>query len=261
MPNHSHPAHAKIKTEDVVQHFLPRLRPFRLQLCWAALAMVLDALLTVLRPWPLKVVIDRVLSHKPTHVPLLGGWLDRVPLDRLSILSGACAASLLIALSTGLLTYSYTRVLGDVGQRFVFLLRGDLFAHMQRLSLQFHDRQRIGDLITRLTSDIQAIQDIIANGTILLVSNACLLVGMLALMFWLNWQFALAALSGAPLLLWTIFRYTVRIKAAALAARSSDGLLGSIHHATLPSIRILRGLAQQEHQTDTLRPQMSTDLH
>jgi ABC-type multidrug transport system fused ATPase/permease subunit len=56
-------------------HLLPLLRPFRKPLCWAALAMVLDALLTVFRPWPLKVVIDRVLSHKPTRVPLLGTWL------------------------------------------------------------------------------------------------------------------------------------------------------------------------------------------
>jgi len=261
MPNHSHPAHAKIKIEDVVKHFLPLLRPFRLQLCWAVVAMVLDALLTVLRPWPLKIVIDRVLSHKPTHVPLLAGWLDHASFGRLPILYGACAATLLIALSTGLLTYSYTRVLGDVGQRFVFLLRGDLFAHMQRLSLQFHDRQRIGDLITRLTSDIQAIQDIIANGTILLVSNACLLVGMLALMFWLNWQFALAALSGAPLLLWTIFRYTGRIKAAARAARASDGLLGSIAQETLTSIRIVQGMAQEEQQDEHFQAQSKNSLH
>ena len=96
MPTHSRRAHTRKKTKDVAQHFLPRLRPFRFQLCWAALTMVQDAVLMVLRPWPLKVVIDRVLSHKPTLVPLLGGWLDKVPLDRLSILYSEFLASVKI---------------------------------------------------------------------------------------------------------------------------------------------------------------------
>src|SRR5207244_8267601 len=80
-----------------MQLFVPLLRPFRKQLCWAALAMVLDAFLTVFRPWPLKVVIDRVLSHKPSRVPFLHAWLDSAPFSRMEILYGACAATLLIA--------------------------------------------------------------------------------------------------------------------------------------------------------------------
>lgn len=241
-------------------HFLPLLRPFRKQLWWAILAMIADASLTVFRPWPLKVVIDRVLSHRPTHVPFLSGWLDSTSLSRNHILYGACAATLLIALSTGLLTYWYTRVLGDVGQRFVFALRCKLFAHMQRLSLRFHDTQRRGDLITRLTSDIQAIQDLIANGLIVLGSNAFLLTGMLILMFWLNWRFAFVALAAAPLLFWTVFRYTYRIKVAARKARMSTGLLASLAHETLASIRIVQGLAQEEQQNDRFQAQSETSL-
>jgi len=176
------------------------------------------------------------------------------------ILYGACATTLLIALSTGLLTYFFTRTLGDVGQSFVFGLRRNLFAHMQRLSLRFHDRQRIGDLITRLTSDIQAIQDMIANGIIILGSNACLLAGMVALMFWLNWRFALAALSVSPLLFWTVLRYSGRIKVAARQARASTGLLASLAQETLASIRIVQGLAQEEQQDERFQAQSTTSL-
>jgi len=234
---------------------LPLLRPYRLALGWATVAMVLDAALTVLRPWPLKVVIDLVLSHRPSRVPFLGGWLAAAQPAPMSIVYGACAATLLIALSTGVLTYAYTRTLGDLGQRVVFVLRRDLFAHMQRLSLRFHDRQRTGDLITRLTSDIQALRDVVSSGSILLVSNGCLLVGMVALMVWLNWRFALAALSVAPLLFWTVFRYTGRIKAAARDARTSDGLLASIAQETLASIRIVQGLAQEDQQIERFQVQ------
>jgi subfamily B ATP-binding cassette protein MsbA len=241
-------------------HFLPLLRPFRAQLWWAVLAMVLDASLTVFRPWPLKVVIDRVLTHRPTRVPFFSAWLDNTTLSRLHILYAACGATLLIALSTGLLTYWYTRALGIVGQRFVFDLRCRLFAHLQRLSLRFHDTQRRGDLITRLTSDIQAIQDLISNGLIVLGSNAFLLIGMLILMFWLNWQFAFVALAVAPLLFWTVFRYTHRIKAAAREARVNTGLLASLAQETLASIRIVQGLAQEEQQNDRFEAQSESSL-
>jgi ATP-binding cassette subfamily B protein len=243
-----------------VQNFLPLLRPFRKPLFWVGVAMILDAALTVFRPWPLKVVIDRVLSQRPSHVPFLHAWLDSAPLSRLHILYGACATTLIIAVTTGMLTYYYIRRLGDIGQRFVFALRENLFAHLQRLSLRFHDRQRIGDLITRLTSDIDAIQDMIANGIIVFASNAFLLAGMLILMFWLNWQFALTALSVAPLLFWTVFRYSNRIKIAAGKARASTGVLASLAQETLASIRIVQGLAQEEQQDERFRAQSTTSL-
>src|SRR6266516_2020914 len=195
-----------------VRHFLPLLRPYWKQLCLALSAMVLEALISVFRPWPLKVVIDRVLSHKPSRLPLLGAWLDSARFGETAILFGACAATLLIAVVTGLLTYYFTRAMGAVAQHFVFAIRRDLFAHMQRLSLRFHDQQRTGDLITRLTTDTQAIQEMIANGITVLGTNACLLVGMLTLMFWLDWAFALVSLTVAPLQFWTVLRYKRRIK-------------------------------------------------
>src|SRR5439155_4604847 len=121
--------------------------------------------------------------------------------------------------------------------------------HMQRLSLRFHDQQRTGDLITRLTSDTQAIQEMIANGIPVFATNACLLVGMLVLMFWLNWQFALISLSVAPLL-FLVFCYKSRIKVASRQARASTGLLASLAQETLASIRIVQGLAQEEQQNE-----------
>ena len=249
------PLENRKKTTDWAQHFLPLFRPHWKQLCAAVLAMAVDALLSVFRPWPLKVVIDRVLSHKPSRVPFLRAWLDSAPFSGMEILYVACAATLLIALMTGLLTYYFTRAMGDVGQRFVYALRRNLFAHMQRLSLRFHDQQRTGDLITRLTSDIQAIQDMIANGIIVFGSNACLLAGMLVLMFWLDWRFALASLSVAPLLFWTAFRYRRRIKIATRKARATASLMTSLAQETLTSIRIVQGLAQEEHQDERFQVQ------
>ena len=232
------------------RHFLPLLRPFRKQLFLAVSAMVLDPAISVFRPWPLKVVIDGVLSHKPSRVPLLRAWLDTAPLSRTELLYGACAATLLIAIITGSLTYYITWAMGDLAQHFVFAMRRDLFAHLQRLSLRFHDHQRTGDLTTRLTSDTQAIQEMIANGITVLGTNGCLLAGMLVVMFWLNWRFALISLSVAPLLFLTVFRYKHRIKRASRQARASTGQLASLAQETLASIRIVQGLSQEEQQDE-----------
>src|SRR5262249_14611341 len=90
----------KLSRSTGFAQFLRMALPFRGRLLLGLLAMLTDAALTVMRPWPLKVVIDRVISHtsRPTRVPFLGSWLDGSGMDRMSILYGACAATLLIAL-------------------------------------------------------------------------------------------------------------------------------------------------------------------
>lgn len=241
-------------------HLIPLFRPFRERMILAGFAMLLDALMTALRPWPLKVVIDCVLTHRPTRVPFIGKWLGQAALNPMHVLYGACACTLIIAASTGLLTYAFTCTMGTIGQRYVFALRCRLFAHMQRLSLRFHDRQRTGDLVARLTSDINAIQEVVAHGFILIGSNAFLLLAMIGMMVWLNWHFALAALSVAPFLFWIVFSYTGRIRRAARTARISDGLLASVANETLASIRVVQGLAQEQQQDDRFYAQGSNSL-
>jgi subfamily B ATP-binding cassette protein MsbA len=216
----------------------------------AGLAMILDAALTVFRPWPLKVVIDRVLSPRPSRVPFLHAWLDHAPLSRLHILYGACAATLIIAVSAGILTYYYVRTLGDIGHRFAFVLRRNLFTHLQGLSLRFHDYQRTGDLFTRLSSDIDAIQEVIAVGIIIFGSNLFLLAGMLILMFWLNWQFALASLSVAPVLVWAVFRYS----------KARGSIPASLAPEIVASTRIVQGLTHEGQQGECLRAQSTASL-
>ncbi|GAC1412190.1 MAG: ABC transporter ATP-binding protein [Candidatus Velthaea sp.] len=232
---------------------LPLLRSLRAHIAWVMLAIAFDAFLTALRPWPLKVVIDVVLAHRHSRVPFFAAWIDRASADPVAILNGACVAMLTLAASTGFAKYWYTRALGSIGQHFVFTLRRDLFAHMQRLSLGFHERHRTGDLVTRLTTDMQSIQDTIANGMAVFTSNAFLLIGIVSFMLWLNWQFALVALSVSPLLFWLIFRNTQQVKAASRAARKSSGSLASVAQETLRSVRIVQCLTQEGQQDERFR--------
>jgi subfamily B ATP-binding cassette protein MsbA len=236
----------KTQKRELIRRCLPLLRPYWKQICVATLAMVVEAFLSVFRPWPLKVLIDRVLSHRPSRVPFLHAWLDNAPFTRTEILYGACATTILIALLAGLLTYYFTQTMGKVGQNFVFAFRCNLFGHIQRLSLRFHDRQRTGDLTLRVMSDIKDIQDLIGGSLTVFATNVFLLAGILSLMLWVNWRFALVSLSASPLLFWTVFRYRRRIKIAQRNARKSTGILAALAQETLSSIRIVQGLSQED---------------
>src|SRR5437879_12985667 len=127
--------HSESDEKRSFRYFFPLLRAHLGSISLALLAMVLDALLTVLRPWPLKVVIDRVLSHKPSRVPLIHTWLDNAPYTKMRVLYGSCAAVLLIAVITGLTPYCYTRLLSTLGHRFLFALARQLLPHLQRRAL------------------------------------------------------------------------------------------------------------------------------
>ena len=241
-------------------YFFHLFRPYCGKISLAFAGIVMEAVLGVMRPWPLKVVVDRVLTHRPSRVPFIHHWLDTAPLTGMQIVYGCCAAVLLIAVITGLTAYWYTRLIGNIGQHFVFDLRRDLFGHMQRLSLSFHDRQRTGDLTTRLTSDIQSIQDFITNGVIVFCTNTMLLTGMAILMFWVNWRFAFATLSVSPLMFWIVYRHKLLIKRATRKARASTGLLAALAQETLASIRIVQGLAQEDQIDDRFQAQSENTL-
>src|SRR5260370_19643506 len=210
---------------ELFRRSLHLLGPYWRQISVAILAMVAEALLSVFRPWPLKIVIDRVLSHKPSRVPFLHAWLDNAPFTQIEILYGACATTILIALLAGLLTYYFTHTMGNVGQNFVFAFRCSLFGHVQRLSLRFHNRQKTGDLTHRVVSDIREIQDMVSGGITALATNVFLLAGILILLFWVHWRLPLVSLSASPLLYCTAFRYKRPIKIAHRKARKSTGAL------------------------------------
>ena len=112
----------------------------------------------------------------------------------------AALAVLVIALMDALCSYTEKYVTTSVGQWVMHDLRLMLYHHIQRLSLAYHDQSRPGDLISRVTSDIDAIQSFITSGLLSALVNSLTLVGMVGVMFYINWRFTLIALSVAPVL-------------------------------------------------------------
>ncbi|HMO13211.1 MAG TPA: ABC transporter ATP-binding protein [Pirellulaceae bacterium] len=234
--------------KNSLRTLLPFLAPFRIGLIFSAVAMIIDAVFTALRPWPLKIVIDRVIGGQETRVPLIDEWINAPDRDPLLILYVACAATIVIAIGTGAFTYLFTLLMGNLSQKLIYNLRSELFSRLQRLSLRYHTGKRLGDTMTRLTTDIDAIQLLVARGSLMFFSNLFLIIAMLVMMFWLNWQFTLIACSVSPILFIAVWYHTREIKRASRTARDHDGVLASLAQESLSAIQLVKGMAQEDQQ-------------
>src|SRR6266851_4901893 len=152
----------------MIAKFLPYLKAHRWQVAWALAQVFLVAGVELLKPWPLQIVIDYVLGGKTPPSGGLLGQLLSLPASLLLLL--ACIALVVVHFSAGALTlwHNYTTI--RVGQSMVNDLRGALYAHLQLLSLAYHGRQRVGDLLYRITADSFAVQTMIMNGVLPILS-------------------------------------------------------------------------------------------
>jgi ATP-binding cassette, subfamily B, bacterial len=145
-------------------------------------------------------------------------------------------------------TYTERYLTTSISQYVMHDLRQTLYSHIQRLSLDYHDRKYTGDLISRLTSDIDSIQSFIASGLLGALTSSLTLVGMIIIMSYLNLQFTLIALSVAPLLFGVVFHYTRSIKAASREVRRKEGEMASMIQEVLSAIRVVKAFAGEEYE-------------
>ncbi|HKD16034.1 MAG TPA: ABC transporter ATP-binding protein [Candidatus Angelobacter sp.] len=228
------------------------LRPHAGALAWGSLAVIGETAANLLQPWPLKIVIDNVVQSKETH-----GWILQfvhafAGTDQLAIVKFACIAVLVIAALDAVCSYAEKYLTTSVGQWVTYDLRRALYAHIHRLSLAFHDNERTGDLISRVTKDVDDIQSFITSGLLSSFINVLTLVGMIGVMFYLNWQFTLIALSIAPVLFFIVYTYTRRIKKASRDVRKKESEVFSVVEEALSSIRVVKAFAREEYEQNRL---------
>ncbi|MGD0297006.1 MAG: ABC transporter ATP-binding protein [Bryobacteraceae bacterium] len=224
------------------------LKPHSKILLLGLIAVIGEGIANLLQPWPLKIVLDNVLKSREIH-----GWLNSliqstVGPDRLAALEFAAAAVLAIALIDAVCSYTEKYVTTSVGQWVMHDLRLMLYHRIQRLSLAYHDQTQTGDLLSRVTSDIDAIQSFIASGLLTALLNSMTLVGMVCVMFYINWRFTLIALSVAPVLAAVVFTYTRRIKKASRQVRKKEGEIVSVIQEVLSSIRVVKAFAREDYE-------------
>ncbi|MEX0786577.1 MAG: ABC transporter ATP-binding protein [Dehalococcoidia bacterium] len=198
------------------------------------LMLVALAALELLKPWPLKFIVDGVLGESE-----LKG-------TTLYLLIGVTSAVVALAAFEGLIGYKQTEFVNRAGRTIIFDLRAALFSHVQRLSLEYHNRKRSGDLITRVTSDVKALKEVLVDSIVEIVYSAFFLVGMVVVLLWLDWQLALMAMFAGPPLYLLLLRYTRQIKMLSRREREYEGALASVLHESLAAVRLTRAYNREE---------------
>ncbi len=242
-------------------NFWPYARPYSGKIALALLILFLDTLISLAEPWPVKLIFDNVLLGKHLHSPwslLIPAFIAQNPMLLLGVL---CGALLLFALISAGATYIGMRLLAITGQRVIFRLRCALFTHLQQLSPGFYDRQRLGDLLTRLTSDVQAIQDMLVVALPMLLLSGMTILGMIFILVLINPIFGVLGLVIAFFLYLVLRKYLGNIKLVARQTRRQEGDANAVAQENLLGIRVVQAFGMETHARQRYEESVTEALH
>src|SRR5438874_141980 len=210
--------------------------------------------LNLLKPWPLKIIVDDVLPHRDHPYDIfhsaaeLGNRMQMrlPPLSAMQTVALLCAALVVIQLLWGVCNYVSNYIFVKAGLQALLKLRTELYAHLQRLSLKFHDARRSADSSFRVAYDSQAVQTIYNKGFTNIIGSGVTLLGTFAVMLRLDWQLTLLSLAIVPLLIGTIYFFAKRIRTQSTTIQEQDSALLTQTQEGLSSIRMVHAFGREE---------------
>ena len=231
---------------DTFRHLWPHVRRERASLVGAFASLAFGIILRLLEPWPLKLVFDGAFAVA------VSGVGDTVPLnfrdrwDANTIILMAALATVVFTALRALADYFNTIGFARVGSRVLTAMRNQLFRHLQQLSLAFHSEARGGDLILRVMSDVNVLKEVAVTAIMPLVSAFFVLMGMVAVMLWMDWRLALVSLATLPVLARIAYRLSGEIREAAGKQRKREGALAAAAAESIGAIKIVQALSLEE---------------
>jgi len=231
------------------------IRPYWKALTLAFVAVLGETFTDVLEPWPIKIVIDNILQSNKLPAWLAGFVSGMFGQNKMAILNFAVAAVAVIAVVGAISSYAEKYLTTSVSQWVTHDLRRTLYNHIQRLSLAEHDKAQTGDLISRVTSDIDAVQDFVNSALLGILVNVLTLIGMTVVMLYINWRFTLISLSIAPALFVVVYSFTRSIKKASRAVRKKESELVSVVEEVLTSVRVVKAFAREDFEVTRFESQ------
>jgi subfamily B ATP-binding cassette protein MsbA len=230
------------------------LRPYRPSLAIILAAMVVQSTATLAAPWPLKIVLDNVILGRK-----LSPWMDRwlQPLlahgHREHLAMMAAFAVVVIAVLNALASYLANYYTESVGQWVANDLRMRTYHHLQYLSLRYYDTHQSGVLLSTITADVLTIQNFASSATLGIVIDMITILGMLVIMFCMNWDFTLIAVAVTPLMLLLASRFKKAVKKSTHEVRKQQSNIVAVVQQDLESIRVVTAFGRQELEQEALQ--------
>ena len=216
-----------------------RMRRYSARLLAVMVAILFSSIIETAKPWPLKIVIDNVLRAQPLRLR----WLPAFP--RYQLLLGSCAVLVLVYMLVSTINIASNYATISIGQRMVNDLRAQLFDHLQRLSLSFHRRREIGDLMVRIAYDTMAVQTIAMNGLCQMLSAGTMLAAMFYVMVRMDMLLTLAAVAIIPILFILIVFVSSTIDRLSTSARIKESHLYTVAHQALAAIHVVQAFTRE----------------
>jgi len=193
----------------LMRRLLTYLGPYRWQVTIAIASIILKSFCDVLGPYLVKVAVDRYLAPVKGATAGLWSWLSPSPLHGIAQISGIYFSLLVL---TFLLEFLQTYFMQWTGQKVMFDLRSQIFRHLQRMHVAFYDRNPVGRLVTRVTTDVDALNEMFTSGVVSIFEDLFVLLGILGIMLCMNWKLALITFATLPFIIFAtkIFRDRVR---------------------------------------------------
>ncbi len=216
--------------------------------------MLVETAMSLAGPWPLKIVLDNVVGAH--HLP---GWLEGVVrhvtggAGKMQIAALAAIGFVAIAAISGLASYVDNYYTESVGQWVAHDLHLRAYHHLQRLSLRYYESHQIGVILSTLTTDIATIQSFASSGTLGMLVDLFTIAGMLGLMFWLNFDFAMVAVGVMPFLLLFVFRFKKAVKKATKEVRKNQSQIVTVAEQGLESERVVKAFGTQTFEESRLK--------
>jgi ATP-binding cassette subfamily B protein len=235
------------------------LREAKASLALAALCTLGVTLTELLKPWPIKIIFDYVLLGKalPGYLAFMGGLLDS---GKTTFLVTMVGAMVVMAVLIGVFTYLQVYVTSRIGNELVYTLRRTLFAHLQRLSLSFHNRTRSGEHMTKIVSDTNTLKDVFAESALTGSSHILTFVGMFAVMFFLDWRLGLVVFATLPLLGGTLYYRYRAAKASSRRQRKREAVIATRISEVMSTVPLVQAFGRERHEQERFEAESSEFL-
>ena len=244
--------HPQLQSTGMTGVITALLRPYRGSVALILCATGVETAAGLLAPWPLKIVLDNVIDHRPppAWLSVCSRWAPGAGALRLALLS----ALFMVAIATvgALASWADNYFTESVGQWIANDLRVRVYNHLEHLSLAYYDTHPTGALISTISDDIDTIRDFAASSSLSIFVDLLSIGGMLAIMFWLKWDFALIALAVSPFLVLFVVRFRREVKKATREVRRRQSEMLDVVQQGLTSMRVVSAFGQQDSEIERL---------
>src|SRR5262245_22403497 len=230
---------------DYVRCFWSYGTPFLRGLLAGIALRIAEMLADLATPWPIAIVVDSVIGGHPLNgvAAIVLGPFNGSPVV---LLTAAVIASIVLVAVSGLFDYLGDRTMNSAGERITAAIRSDLYAHLQRLPLAYHDRHSVGELVSRMSVDTSIVQAALVALFSTLLPSILNMAGVFLILVFVNWQLGLIAGISAPLIFFTVNRYARPMRPGARRRPSCECSLAGLVAETLSGIRTVQAFGRHE---------------